>query len=70
MKVKALSTYKDLNIIDSELGRIPNEGEEFIVKEDRLKVLLGANTYNRAFVEVLVEKAIEPKKEVKKRKHE
>lgn len=58
-KVKALKTYKELNLKDGELGRIPEEGEEFVVNGERLEVLLGENKYKRAFVELAEEKKIE-----------
>ena len=58
-KVKALKTYKELNVKDGDLGRIPEEGEEFVVNGERLEVLLGENKYKRAFVELAEEKKIE-----------
>lgn len=53
VKVKALDTYQVIGVKDNELKRIPTAGEVFEVSEDRLKVLLGANEYNKAFVEVV-----------------
>ena len=58
-KVRALKTYKELNVKDKDLGRIPEEGEEFIINGERLEVLLGENKYKRAFVELAEEKKIE-----------
>ena len=58
-KVKALKTYKELNVKDGDLGRIPEEGEEFTISGERLEVLLGENKYKRAFVELVEEKKIE-----------
>lgn len=55
-KVRALSTYKELECTDSELGRIPAAGEEFEVSGERLEILLGNNKHNRAFVEKVEEK--------------
>ena len=51
--VKATSAYKKKNIIDSELGYIPNPGTEFIVSEERLFILLGANKTSVPFVEIV-----------------
>jgi len=61
-KVEALKTYEEYEITDKELGRIPKEGETFIVTKDRLDVLLGENDDNRVYVKV-----IEEIKETKKR---
>ena len=63
MKVRALNTYSELKIEDNELGRIPEEGEEFEITEERADVLLGNNDYGVAFVEV-----VESEKEDKKGK--
>lgn len=52
-KVRALDTYRLLNVKDEELNRIPNEGEEIEVSETRLNKLLGNNKFNVAFVEVI-----------------
>lgn len=74
MKVKALDTYKRINIKDIELGRIPEPGEEFEISKERYKVLTGNNPYHEVFVEevkqiietatkkVKTEKAIKNKK--------
>ena len=51
MKVKATNKYKELNLIDNELGRMPEEGEEFEVSEERFKVLTETNKFNEVFVE-------------------
>ncbi len=64
-KVEALDTYKKLNAIDSELKRIPEEGEQFEVSKERLEVLLGKNKHNKAFVKLVHQ---EEKKENKKLK--
>lgn len=56
MKVKALDTYKKLNVIDKELQRIPEDGEVFEVTEERAKVLLGDNAYKVAFVKKVTTK--------------
>lgn len=55
-KVKALHTYKELNIKDVELGKVPEAEEEFEVSDERLEILLGNNSYKRAFVEVIADK--------------
>lgn len=52
-KVKALDTYKKMNIRDEQLDKVPDEGEEFIVNADRLEVLSGNNSYGVKFVEVV-----------------
>ena len=52
-KVKALDTYKKMNIRDEQLDKVPDEGEEFIVNTDRLEVLSGNNSYGVKFVEVV-----------------
>ena len=62
-KVEALRTYTDLNVKDGELDKIIPEGFQFEVDENRLNVLLGNNTYKKAFVK-LVE---EPKKEIEEK---
>ncbi len=52
-KVKALDTYKRMNVRDEQLDKVPDEGEEFIVNADRLEVLSGNNSYGVKFVEVV-----------------
>ena len=51
MKVKATNEYTKRNLQDAELKRIPKEGEEFEVSEERFQVLNGKNRYNAIFVE-------------------
>lgn len=51
MLVKATDKYKKLNITDKELNKIPQEGEEFEVTEERYKVLTKTNRYKVVFVE-------------------
>lgn len=51
MLVKATNKYKELNIVDKELNKIPEEGEEFEVTEERYKVLTKTNQYKVVFVE-------------------
>ncbi len=58
IKVKATDMYKKLNKHDNELGRMPEEGEEWEVTEDRYKVLSGENRYKAVFVK----KVRKPKK--------
>lgn len=69
MKVKALDTYKRLNIKDKELDRIPNINEIFEVTKERFKVLTIDNMYNEVFVEKVeeVETATKPKVNRKKK---
>lgn len=52
IKVIALDTYKKEKIRDGVLKRFPEEGEEFEVTEERLKVLLGENKYKLVFVKI------------------
>lgn len=63
MKVKATKAYKELQVLDTELWRIPEEGEIFEVSEERAKILMGDNAYKTAFVE-LVEKIKNPPLEI------
>lgn len=65
MKVRATNKYKELNIKDNELGRIPAKGEEFEVSEERYEVLTKTNKFNTIFVEK-VEKIKEKETVVKK----
>lgn len=69
MKVKATSKYKELNLKDNELGRIPEKGETFEVTEERYKVLTQTNKFNAVFVEK-VEEAKEVETATKKVKAE
>ena len=55
MLVKATNKYKELNIADKELNKIPEEGEEFEVTEERYKVLTKTNQYKVVFVEKVEE---------------
>lgn len=69
MLVKATSKYKELNLKDNELGKIPEKGEQFEVTEERYKVLTQTNKFNAVFVEKVEEAEIATKKaktEVKK----
>ena len=64
--VEALDTYKENNIQDNVLGRIPAPGERFEVSKERLDILLGKNKHNLVFVKQVEEpKKEEPKKEKK-----
>lgn len=58
MKVKATNKYKELNVKDSQLDRIPDVGEEFEITEERYKVLTETNKYKAVFVEKIEEKEI------------
>ena len=71
MKVRATDKYEKLNIKDNELGRIPKQGEEFEVSEERFKVLTQTNKFNAVFVEKVEEvetavKKVKTEKAVKK----
>ena len=73
--VEALDTYRANNLPDKILGKIPNEGEQFEVTEERLKILLGDNPYKLIFVKVVrepikeeVKEEPKPKKTIKKKK--
>ena len=74
MLVKATNKYEKLNLKDNELGRIPKEGEEFEVSEERYKILTQTNEFNEVFVEKVEKikevetatKKVEKEKAVKK----
>lgn len=68
MKVKATNKYKQLNLQDNELGRIPEAGEEWEVTEERYKVLTETNKFNTIFVEKVKEKKETAKKITRKKK--
>ena len=55
MKVRATDKYEKLNLQDNELKRMPKEGEEWEVSEERYKVLTQTNKYNTVFVEKVEE---------------
>ena len=67
MKVKATNKYKELNIQDNELGKIPEAGEEWEVTEERYKVLTETNKFNTVFVEKVKDKKKTIKKTVRKK---
>lgn len=67
--VEALDTYEKEKIKDHDLGRIPSPGEQFEVNEERLNVLLGNNTYGKAFVKKIERPNEKPKKVVKKKEN-
>lgn len=74
MLVKATDKYEKLNLQDNELGRIPKEGEQFEVSEERYEVLTQTNKFNEVFVEKVgktkevetATKKVEKEKAVKK----
>ena len=69
MKVVATNKYQELGIMDGTLQRIPIEGEEMEISEERYKVLAGANDYNACFVKPLedyIQEVETAKKETKK----
>ncbi len=53
--VEALDTYKRKRIVDTELERIPEAEERFIVDEDRLDILTGNNKRKLVFVKKIKE---------------
>ena len=55
MLVKATNKYKELNLQDKELQRIPEEGEEYEVSNERFKVLTKENEFKEVFVEKVEE---------------
>lgn len=67
IKVEALKTYEENSISDNELNRIPKEGETWEVSKERLDVLLGNNSYGKAFVKVVEEEKKSTKKTTKKK---
>lgn len=54
-KVRATSAYKENNMIDLELNKIPDEGEEWVVDALRKDKLCGENDYNVVFAKVIEE---------------
>lgn len=50
MKVVATNKYKELNVKDVILNRIPEAGEEFEVTDERYELLNKNNKYKVAFV--------------------
>lgn len=70
MKVKATKQYQELQVSDSVLGRIPEEGEIFEITTERYK-LLTHNSYGVKFVEEILEEIDkEAEKEVETEKIE
>ena len=59
MKVRATNKYKEKGLKDKELGRIPEEGEEFDVSAERFEILNGYNPYNEVFVTIVDGEATE-----------
>lgn len=55
MLVQATDKYEKLNLKDNELGRIPKEGEQFEVSEERYTVLTQTNKFNEVFVKKVEE---------------
>ena len=53
--VEALDTYEEDRTTDSQLGRIPKTGEQFVVDKERLEVLLGDNSRNKVYVKLIKE---------------
>lgn len=63
MKVRATKKYEELKVDDAELKRMPKEGEEFEVSEERFNILNGNNSYKVIFVEKVEEIETAVKKE-------
>lgn len=63
MLVKATNKYKELNVKDKILNKIPEAGEEFEVTEKRFKELTETNQYNTIFVERVEVEEIETETE-------
>lgn len=55
MLVRATDKYEKLNVKDKELNRIPKEGEQFEISEERYKILTNTNKFNTVFVEKVKE---------------
>lgn len=51
MLVRATDQYEKLKLKDNLLNRIPKQGEEFEVSEERFEVLTKTNKFNVVFVE-------------------
>ena len=72
VKVVALDTYERLKVSDAEYGTRIAEGTEFVVSEERLKVLLGNNRFKVPFVKLAeIKEEVEeekPKKRGRKKK--
>ena len=68
MRVKATNKYKELNLIDNELKRMPEEGEEFEISEERFEVLTETNKFNEVFVEKVEEQTNSTKKKTTRKK--
>ena len=71
MQLRATDKHEKLNIKDNELDRIPKQGEEFEISEERFKVLTQTNKFNVVFVEKVEEvetavKKVKTEKAVKK----
>lgn len=65
IKVIATAAYKELNLKDAELNRIPEKGETFYCPEERIDMLLGNNKYKKTFIKVVIEEEDNNKKEIK-----
>ncbi len=69
-RVRATNAYRSQGVADSVLGRIPCEGEEFVVDGDRMAVLTGQNAFGAQFVEVVEKIGGKPKTEGGSEKNE
>lgn len=61
MRVKATNAYKELKLKAVELGRVPEEGEIFEIKNEKFSYLNGNNGHKKVFVEKVEEKQKEEK---------
>lgn len=69
MKVVATKAYEELRITAVELGKIPAEGEEFEIKNEKFAYLNGNNPHKKVFVrKVEKEKDIEEVLKTEKKK--
>lgn len=53
--VEATAEYAHYKVIDKELGRIPKEGERFVIDALRFETLRGGNRYGAEFVKAVKE---------------
>ena len=51
--VSATKAYKEYHMIDSELGHIPEENEQWIISKERFDILSGENALNQKFIKLV-----------------
>lgn len=78
-KAKTTDKAKKLGVIITDLGCVPPEDHEFLITEERAKVLSGDNKYNVSFIKdlipvgntiTLVQEEVKPKKKAAKKKED